>query len=59
MEGAAIAHVCYLNKVPFAVVRSLSDMAGQDGQGIHSFNELKEMAAGRAALVVKNLMEKL
>ena len=59
MEGAAIAHVCYLNKVPFAVVRSLSDMAGQDGQGIHSFNELKEMAAERAALVVKNLMEKL
>lgn len=59
MEGAAIAHVCYLNKIPFAVVRSLSDMAGQDGQGIHSFNELKEMAAERAALVIKNLLEKL
>ncbi len=59
MEGAAIAHVCYLNKIPFAVVRSLSDMAGQDGQGIHSFNELKEMAAERAALVIKNLLERL
>ncbi len=59
MEGAAIAHVCYLNQMPFAVVRSLSDMAGQDNKGVHSFNELKDMAASRAALVVKYLMENI
>lgn len=59
MEGAAIAHVCYLNQKPFAVVRALSDMAGQSGSGAHSFEELKHMAANRAALVVKNLLENI
>jgi len=58
MEGAAIAHTCYLNKVPVAVIRSLSDMAGQQGSsGAHSFNDLKFMAAARAAKVVVNLLE--
>ena len=27
MEGAAIAHVCYLNKMPFVAIRSISDKA--------------------------------
>lgn len=29
MEGAAIAHVCYLHKLPFAVVRTISDTADE------------------------------
>lgn len=59
MEGAAVAHVCHVNKVPFAVVRSVSDMAGQDGQASKSFDDLKEMAASRAALMVENLFKRL
>jgi len=59
MEGAAIAHVCYLNNVPVCVIRSLSDMAGQHGIAIHSFNDLKNMAASRAAMVVSSLLEKI
>lgn len=27
MEGAAVAQVCYLNKVPFAIIRCVSDLA--------------------------------
>lgn len=27
MEGASIAHTCYVNKVPFVVIRSISDRA--------------------------------
>jgi hypothetical protein len=34
-------------------------MAGQDGDAFHSFTDLKEMAAKRAALVVKNLLREL
>lgn len=30
MEGASIGHVCYVNKVKFAVVRAISDGAGDD-----------------------------
>lgn len=29
MEGAAIAHVCYINKLPFAVLRTISDGANE------------------------------
>ena len=25
MEGGAVGHVCYMNKVPFAIIRSISD----------------------------------
>lgn len=28
MEGAAIAHVCYINNVPFSIIRSISDADG-------------------------------
>lgn len=31
MEGGAIGHVCYLNEVPFAVIRAISDTA-DDGE---------------------------
>jgi adenosylhomocysteine nucleosidase len=59
MEGAAIAQTCYLSQVPFIVVRSLSDRAGnEDGTAIHSYDELKDMAASRAAFVVSQLLEK-
>ena len=27
MEGAAIAHVAYLNQIPFLIVRAISDKA--------------------------------
>ena len=30
MEGAAIGHVCYVNKVPFAVLRAISDGASEE-----------------------------
>ena len=28
MEGASIGHVCYINKIPFAILRSISDSEG-------------------------------
>ncbi|SHE43399.1 5'-methylthioadenosine/adenosylhomocysteine nucleosidase [Alkalibacter saccharofermentans] len=30
MEGGAIAHVCHLNKIPFMVIRAISDKANED-----------------------------
>ena len=32
MEGAAIGQVCYVNQLPFAILRTLSDGAGSDAQ---------------------------
>ena len=58
MEGAAVAHTCYTNKIPFVVIRALSDMAGQHGtKALHSFNELKHMAADRSSTIVKHLVQ--
>jgi adenosylhomocysteine nucleosidase len=57
MEGAAIAHTCYVNKIPFIVVRALSDMAGREDTATHSFEELKHMTAARSSNVVKQLLE--
>ena len=30
MEGASIGHVCYMNGVPFGVLRAISDGANDD-----------------------------
>ena len=39
MEGAAVAHACYLCGVPFVVIRCMSDMADESVAGSYSFNE--------------------
>ncbi|MBP5443210.1 MAG: 5'-methylthioadenosine/adenosylhomocysteine nucleosidase, partial [Treponema sp.] len=35
MEGAAIAHACYLNKTPFVIIRCMSDMADDNGESTY------------------------
>jgi adenosylhomocysteine nucleosidase len=60
MEGAAIAHACHVNNVPFLVVRALSDMAGSDDKAaIHSFDQLKDMVAKRSAQIVQQILLKI
>ncbi|MBE6531691.1 MAG: 5'-methylthioadenosine/adenosylhomocysteine nucleosidase [Ruminococcaceae bacterium] len=51
MEGAAIAQVCYVNKVPFAVVRAISDSA--DGSAEMDYGEFSKLAAENSAKVIK------
>ncbi len=50
MEGGAIAQVCYLNKIPFAIIRAISDLAG-DNAGI-SYEEFEKFAAERSAKIL-------
>ena len=50
MEGAAVAHVCTLAKVPFAVVRSVSD--GADSQSGISFEEFAPRAGEVSAAIL-------
>jgi adenosylhomocysteine nucleosidase len=57
MEGAAIAHTCFLNKVPILVIRSISDFAGRGNKlAIHSFDQLKQMASINASTIVYNIL---
>ena len=39
MEGAAIGHVASVNKIPFVVIRCMSDMADDNGEATARFNE--------------------
>lgn len=55
MEGAAIGHVCYINKVPFMVIRSISDSA--DDTADVSFSEFCPVAASVASKIVKIIVD--
>lgn len=57
MEGAAIAHAAYLNKVPFVIIRCMSDMADDSGENVYSFNE--EAAADLSAALVREIVKRI
>ena len=57
MEGAAIAHACWLSGTPFLILRCMSDMADDEGEATSVFNE--QAAAEMSAKLVVNLLKKL
>ncbi len=57
MEGAAVAHVCVLNKVPFVVIRAMSDNADESAD--ISFEEMSAIAAERASVVATHIISNL
>lgn len=57
MEGAAIAHTCYLNKIPFLVIRVISDNA--DEGNCDNYESFCVDAANKASEVVNLLIEGL
>ncbi len=54
MEGAAIAQGAYLNKIPFAIIRAISDKA--DGSDIVDYPVFEEKAAKDCARLVEYLL---
>lgn len=54
MEGAAIGHVCYLNNIPFAIVRCISDSA--DDSGEMDYDTFVGHAARRCAQITLGLI---
>ncbi|MDD6214188.1 MAG: 5'-methylthioadenosine/adenosylhomocysteine nucleosidase [Firmicutes bacterium] len=54
MEGASIGHVCYVNKVPFGVLRAMSD--GADETSHMDFEEFTALAAQNSTAVLKNFL---
>ncbi len=57
MEGAAVAHVCYLNAVHFVVIRAISDKA--DGSADTDFDTFAKDAAKNSALLVERMLGEL
>ena len=56
MEGAAIAQVAFVNSVPFAVVRAISDSA--DGEATMDYPTFLPIAAANSAKMTLSLIEK-
>lgn len=57
MEGAAIGQVCYVNKVPFAVIRAISDSA--DNQSHMDYPEFVKIASANSTKVMEKLITML
>lgn len=55
MEGAAIAQAAYLNKVPFLIVRSISDKADDSAQ--MDYEEFERMAIRHSVNLTKAMIE--
>lgn len=56
MEGAALAHVCFLSKVPFVVIRTISDKANEKAT-IDYPKFFKKVAINSKKIVVSMLKE--
>lgn len=54
METAAIAHVCYVNEIPFLSVRTVTDTARHDG--IENFEKNCERASDISAEIVASFV---
>ncbi|WP_372751398.1 5'-methylthioadenosine/S-adenosylhomocysteine nucleosidase [Labilibaculum sp.] len=57
MEGAAIAQTCFQFQIPFVVIRSISDIAGQENA--MEYQEFVEIAAVNSAKMVSVMVHEL
>ena len=57
MEGGAVAHVCYLNKIPFVIIRSISDKA--DEKADMSYEEFLHIAAKNSSIILENMLKNI
>jgi len=54
MESTAIAQVCYLNKIPFVIVRAISDKA--NGEAPKKYIEFEKKAAEKSAKLILSFL---
>lgn len=57
MEGASIAQVCHLSKMPFLILRSISDVPNNDN--VVTYEEFLESSCDNVAFAMKNILSKL
>jgi len=57
MEGASIAQVCFLNHIPFLIIRSISDTP--NGNNKITYEEFLPKSAANVAEFLKNIISKI
>lgn len=58
MESTAIAQVCWANRVPFLIIRSLSDLAGGQ-EGINDADRTERPVSRHASVVLREILRRL
>lgn len=57
MEGAAVAQVCHRNKIPYVVIRAMSDKA--DGSAHMNYPDFVVIAADRSFEIIQGIFKQL
>ena len=57
METVSVAHVCYVNSIPFLSVRTITDTATH--KGVEHFEQNCKLASERAAKIVIGILQQL
>ena len=57
MEGAGIAHVAYLNKIPYVIIRAISDKA--DNSAEMDYPTFEKLAIAHSVKLVTNLLPRI
>ncbi|WP_040329260.1 5'-methylthioadenosine/adenosylhomocysteine nucleosidase [Clostridium ihumii] len=57
MESASVAHACYVNNIPFVVIRSISDNADEDAS--NSFKNNVNIAALNSMKITEEIIKEL
>ena len=59
MESAALAHVCYLKKIPFLSFRVISDVPGESGNNTEIYENFWDTMADKSFGITKKFLENL
>lgn len=59
MEGAAVAHTCVANKVPYLILRCISDLADKENVVMLSYDDFSKKAAFLSSRIVLKLLSLL
>ncbi len=57
MEGASIGQVCFLNNIPFIIIRSISDNAINGSK--MDYEKFSEIAIENALIILKNMLQNI
>ncbi len=56
MESGAVGQVCCVNKTPFCIIRSISDLA--DNTSTYDYNEFLTVACENSVTIIKNFLKR-
>jgi adenosylhomocysteine nucleosidase len=57
MEGAAVGQVAHLNEIPYIVIRSASDDAGEEA--VMKWEDFKQVAVENSSSIIENMLENM